>query len=77
MSAQLDIDTQKGVINCAIFSMILSSYTRIKVFHFFGIPCEPPSDEAKVGEVKRALSERVARVAQRPIWLRSAGDPEL
>ena len=40
-------------------------------------PCEPPSDKAKTGEVKRALSERAARVAQRPVWLRNAGDPEL
>ncbi len=40
----------------------------------FGIPCEPPSDEAKAGEVKRALSEREARVAQRPFWLRNAGE---
>jgi hypothetical protein len=40
----------------------------------FGIPCEPPSDEAKPGEVERALFERVARVAQRPVWLRNAGE---
>ena len=40
----------------------------------FGIPCEPPSDEAKPGEVERALFEREARVAQRPVWLKSAGD---
>jgi len=42
-------------------------------------PCEPPSDEAKPGELKRALSEHVAakrivRVAQRPVWLRNEGD---
>jgi len=37
-------------------------------------PCEPPSDENKSGEIQRALSERVARVAQRPIWPRSAGE---
>ncbi len=39
-----------------------------------GIPCEPPSDEAKAGEVKRALFEREARVAQRPVWPRSVGE---
>jgi hypothetical protein len=43
-------------------------------FQVFGIPCEPPSDEAKPGAVKRALSERVARVAQRPVWLRNVGE---
>ena len=37
-------------------------------------PCEPPSDEAKAGEVKRALFERAARVAQRPVWLRNEGE---
>jgi len=42
-------------------------------------PCEPPSDDAIAGEVKRALSEHVAakrivRVAQRPIWPRNAGE---
>jgi hypothetical protein len=39
-------------------------------------PSEPPSTAAKLGSSRRALSERVARVAQPPSLVRNGGNPK-